>query len=212
MCVVCIFSKKWRIFIFQSLKCKRLNIKSIFFRKFTHRSIFFRLIKLNEKGTLSWKVRSSHNDRSSRPEVFCKKGVLRNLTKFTWKHLCQSLSFQRLKLATLLKKRLWHRCFPVNFAKLLGTPFFQNISSSCFCNKIWLWGRWNNSIKTKMVLFLSRVFLITNVLKVVYLLSKMRLSITVGLFLQFSERFWSSKCNVSSFCVCHHRYCHCVLQ
>ena len=144
--------------------------------------------------------------------MFCIKGVLRNLTKFTWKHLCQSLSFQRLKLATLLKKRLWHRCFPVNFAKLLGTPFFQNISGSCFCNKIWLWGRWNNSIKTKMVLFLSRVFLITNVLKVVYLLSKMRLSITVGLFLQFSERFWSSKCNVSSFCVCHRRYCHCVLQ
>ena len=24
--------------------------------------------------------------------------------------------------ATLLKKRLWHRCFPVNFAKFLRTP------------------------------------------------------------------------------------------
>ena len=23
---------------------------------------------------------------------------------------------------TLLKKRLWHGCFPVNFAKFLGTP------------------------------------------------------------------------------------------
>ena len=29
--------------------------------------------------------------RSSRPEVLCKKGVLRNFTKFTGKHLCQSL-------------------------------------------------------------------------------------------------------------------------
>ena len=28
--------------------------------------------------------------------------------------------------ATLLKKRLWHRCFPVNFSKLLRTPFTQN--------------------------------------------------------------------------------------
>ena len=28
---------------------------------------------------------------SSRPEVFCKKGVLRNLAKFTGEHLCQSL-------------------------------------------------------------------------------------------------------------------------
>ena len=26
-------------------------------------------------------------------------------------------------LKKLLKKRLWHRCFPVNFAKFLGTPF-----------------------------------------------------------------------------------------
>ena len=26
--------------------------------------------------------------------------------------------------ATLLKKRLWHRCFPMNFAKFLRTPFF----------------------------------------------------------------------------------------
>ena len=30
--------------------------------------------------------------------------------------------------ATLLKKRLWHRCFPVNFAKFLRTPFLQNSS------------------------------------------------------------------------------------
>ena len=30
--------------------------------------------------------------------------------------------------ATLLKKRLWCRCFPVNFVKFLGTPFLQNTS------------------------------------------------------------------------------------
>ena len=29
-------------------------------------------------------------------EVFCKKGVLRNLTKFTGKHLCQSLFFNKV--------------------------------------------------------------------------------------------------------------------
>ena len=28
--------------------------------------------------------------------------------------------------ATLLKERHWHRCFPVNFAKFLRTPFLQN--------------------------------------------------------------------------------------
>ena len=54
--------------------------------------------------------------RSSRPEVFCKKGVLRNFAKFAGKHLCQTLLFN--------KRRLWHRCFPVNFVKFLRTPFF----------------------------------------------------------------------------------------
>ena len=64
--------------------------------------------------------------RSSRPDVFCKKGVLRNVAKLTGKQLCQSLYFNKvagLRPATLLKQRLWHLCFPVNFAKLLRTPF-----------------------------------------------------------------------------------------
>ena len=64
--------------------------------------------------------------RSSRPEVFCKKGVLKNFAKFTRKHLPQTLFFNKvagLRPATLLKKRLWHRCFPVNFAKFLSGPF-----------------------------------------------------------------------------------------
>ena len=47
--------------------------------------------------------------RSSRLEVFCKKGVLRNFTKFTGKCLCQSLIFNKvagLRPANLIKKRL----------------------------------------------------------------------------------------------------------
>ena len=57
--------------------------------------------------------------RSSRPEVFCKKGVLRNFAKFRGKHMCHAI---------LLKKRFWHRCFSVNFAKFLRTPFLQSAS------------------------------------------------------------------------------------
>ena len=56
-----------------------------------------------------------------------RKGVLRNFAKFTWKHLCHSLFFNKVvdhRPATLLKKRLWHRCFSVNFAIFLRTPFF----------------------------------------------------------------------------------------
>ena len=33
--------------------------------------------------------------------------------------------------ATLLKKRLWHRCFAVNFAKILRVLFLQNTSRGC---------------------------------------------------------------------------------
>ena len=36
--------------------------------------------------------------------------------------------------ATLSNKRLRHRCFPVNFAKFLGTAFLQNTSSDCLFN------------------------------------------------------------------------------
>ena len=42
--------------------------------------------------------------RSSRPEVFCKKGVLRNFEKFTGKHLCQSIFFSNLLLAVNCNK------------------------------------------------------------------------------------------------------------
>ena len=34
--------------------------------------------------------------RSSRPEVFCRKGVLRNFAKFRRKHLCQSLFLNKV--------------------------------------------------------------------------------------------------------------------
>ena len=55
-----------------------------------------------------------------------KKGVLRNFTKFSGKYLCQSLFFGKiagLRPATLSKKRLWHRYFPVNIANFLRAPF-----------------------------------------------------------------------------------------
>ena len=69
--------------------------------------------------------------RSSHQRCFVRKGILRNFEKLTGKHMCQSLFFNKvagLRAATLLKKRLWHRCFSVNFAKFLRTPFFQNTS------------------------------------------------------------------------------------
>ena len=36
-----------------------------------------------------------------------------------------------LRVATLLKKRLWHSCFPLNFTKFLRTPFLTENTFSC---------------------------------------------------------------------------------
>ena len=70
--------------------------------------------------------------------------------------------FDIIKKEILFRKRLWHRCFPVNFAKSLRAPFLQNTSGrllpsiplmyeetmmknsflKCFTNVIWRsWGR-----------------------------------------------------------------------
>ena len=68
--------------------------------------------------------------RNSHLELLFKEGILSNFAKFTGKRLCRS-SHRRcsinkalgLRPATLLKKRVWLRCFPVNFAKFPRTPF-----------------------------------------------------------------------------------------
>ena len=59
--------------------------------------------------------------------------VLRNFVKFMGKHMFMTLFFNKvadLWPGTLLKMRLWHRCFPVNFAKFLRTTL-----CGCFLNK-----------------------------------------------------------------------------
>ena len=69
--------------------------------------------------------------RSSHQRCSVKVGLLRNFTKFTGKQLSQALFFDKvasLKPATLLKKRLWHMYFLVNFLKFIRTPFLLNTS------------------------------------------------------------------------------------
>ena len=67
--------------------------------------------------------------RSSHQKCSVKQYVLRNFAKFRGKHLRQSLFFNKIAgTATLLKKRLLHRCFPVNFAKFLKIPISQKTS------------------------------------------------------------------------------------
>ena len=88
---------------------------------------FWNLFKFYEDCTLSLTYTSDSNwyIQKQPTEVFGRNGTLRNFTKFTEKHLRHSLFFKKVasRPVTLLKKRLWHRCFPVNFVKFLRTPF-----------------------------------------------------------------------------------------
>ena len=59
--------------------------------------------------------------RSSHQRCSLKISVFKKIVKFPGKHLLIKL-----------KKRLWHRCFSVNFVKILSTTFLQNTSVGCF--------------------------------------------------------------------------------
>ena len=50
-------------------------------------------------------IHEKRNRQKQPPQVFYKKGILKNFANFTGKHLC----------------------FPVKFAKFLGTPILKNI-------------------------------------------------------------------------------------
>ena len=77
------------------------------------------------KNELSQETLKYYLHRSSQQRCSVRKCVFRNFTKFTWKHLRQSLFFNKvavLRSAALFKKRLWCRCFPMSFGTFLRTP------------------------------------------------------------------------------------------
>ena len=69
-----------------------------------------------------------------------RKSVLKNFEKS-----------KGLRSATLLKKRLWNRCFPLNFAKFLRTPFVQNTSG-----RLPLWKTTSETSSTKYLELIKR--------------------------------------------------------
>ena len=102
-----------------------------------------------------------------------KKGVFKNFAKFTG--------------GTLLKKRHWRKCFPVNFAKFLRTPFLQSTSGwlplvigfplgttlvKVFCFVFFLW----KNINPKLVCWFET-----------YRLQKLNINDTFLLFRSFYE-------------------------
>ena len=116
----------------ESLFIVHIHFASVFTVHTYNRVLF--LVKLQiQASSRDFSCDSSRNfqsSRSSHQKCSIKKGVVKTFAKFTGQHLCQSLLFNKvtgLSPATLLKKRLSYRCFPVSFAKFLGTPILKNI-------------------------------------------------------------------------------------
>ena len=68
--------------------------------------------------------------KSSDQKCSVQKSVLKKFYKFNRKTsvLGNTRKTPGLRNATLLKRRLQHRCFPVKFKKFLRTPFLKNTS------------------------------------------------------------------------------------
>ena len=65
--------------------------------------------------------------RSSHPEVFIVKGILRISSKFTGEHPCWSVISITL-LCNFIEIILRHECSPVNLLHIFRTPFLKNTS------------------------------------------------------------------------------------
>ena len=139
----------WNIivnFIYRNsiLVCISANmlISNILWRKTTHLSLvfqqgFFKVFLLEKKlGSIVFRSLCKATEvfisflrhwKRSHQRCSLKKCVLKNFVKFTGKHLCQSIFFN--KIAGL---GLWQWCFPTIFAKSLRTPFYRTPLDDCF--------------------------------------------------------------------------------
>ena len=73
----------------------------------------------------SWKLLTSF--RSSHPEVFLRKVILKICSKFPGEHPCPSVISIKL-LCNFAEITLWHGCSPVNLLHIFRTPFPKNTS------------------------------------------------------------------------------------
>ena len=106
------------------------------------------VLPFNEHQTLKFKIKIHKNTaiRRQPPEVFNKKGFLK-ISQNSLENACARASF-------LKKRRLWHKCFPVNFAKFLRIPFLQNTSGRRIQNPLKIINtlsvnltKWSNTFK-----------------------------------------------------------------
>ena len=84
--------------------------------------------------------------RSSHPEVFLRKGVLKICSKFTRERPCRSAISIKLQ-SNFIEITLRHRCSPVNLLHIFRTPFSKNTS-----------GRLLLSLKDPLILYHQNLY------------------------------------------------------
>ena len=97
----------------------RVHRVTMNFSRSRFRNCFFP--KLHNTGFITADIRSSHRGCS------IKKAGLENFAICTRKHLSRSFFLIKLQACNFIKKRLQHRCFPVNIAEFTRTPTLKNI-------------------------------------------------------------------------------------
>ena len=87
---------------------------------------------------ICWQRQVYDSNQKQPPEVFYKKGVLKNFAKFTGKHLCQSLFFNKVaglrNFAKFTGKHLCQRLFARNetLAQVLSCEFCEVFKNNSF--------------------------------------------------------------------------------
>ena len=80
---------------------------------------------VNKQEQPKLQVFTSETFRSSHPEVFLGKGILKICSKFTGEHPCRSVISIKL-LCRFIEITLRHGYSPVNLLQIFGTPFLKN--------------------------------------------------------------------------------------
>ena len=93
-----------------------------------YESIRFTRLWVLKNYEVNWKLTTNHIVyRSSRPEVFVGKVVLKICSKFTGEHPWQSIISIKL-LWNFIEITLWHTCSPINLLDIFRTLFYKNTS------------------------------------------------------------------------------------
>ena len=126
------------IFFWIFFKIFRISINIFVTEKYLKESTEMMLLSLN---------------RSSRPDVFCKKGVLSNFAKFTGKHLCQNFFFNKVagwsaKTPFITEHLRWLLLFKYMFLSLLikVTEIHESLTDVNYGLRSYIKFKWNQCL------------------------------------------------------------------